>query len=131
MVQLGHAVRVEESPIDLDAVRLFLREQALQHQITLRAISAKAAKYFSVTTRQLRGPSRTSQVVRARGVAMLLARNLTDKSLEVIGDYFGGRDHTTVLHACRKTESLRHTNPAIAKALDELWEQLAVSQPPP
>jgi chromosomal replication initiator protein len=72
----------------------------------------------------MRGPSRRSQVVRARGVAMLLARNLTGKSLETIGDYFGRRDHTTVLHACRKTELLRKTDPTIAQAMEDLTGQL-------
>jgi len=64
-------------------------------------------------------------VVRARGVAMLLARTLTGRSLELIGQYFGNRDHTTVLHACRKTESLRHTDLAIATAVDHLSQELA------
>ncbi len=97
-------------------IRVFLQDQAHERQPTFRVISGKAAKYFSVTIQQLRGPSRRSQVVRARGVAMLLARNLTGKSLEMIGQYFGHRDHTTVLHACRKTESLRHTDPAISQS---------------
>ena len=98
----------------------FLQDQAHERQPTFRLIAGKTAKYFSVTTQQLRGPSQRSQVVRARGVAMLLARNLTGKSLELIGEYFGHRDHTTVLHACRKTEPLRHTDPAISQAMDEL-----------
>jgi chromosomal replication initiator protein len=130
IVQLGHAASVEETSIDLDDVRVFLRDQAHERQPTFRLISGKAAKYFSVTIQQLRGPSRRSQVVRARGVAMLLARTLTGKSLEIIGQYFGHRDHTTVLHACRKTESLRHTDPAVSQALDELWEQITAPQSP-
>jgi chromosomal replication initiator protein len=124
IVQLGHVARVEESSIDVDWIRVFLQNQAHEHRPTVRLISGKTAKYFSVTTQQLRGPSRRSQVVRARGVAMLLARNLTGKSLEVIGQYFGNRDHTTVLHACRKTESLRHTDPSISRAMDELRDEL-------
>jgi chromosomal replication initiator protein len=130
IVQLGHVARVEETSIDLDDIRVFLQDQAHERQPTFRVISGKAAKYFSVTVQQLRGPSRRSQVVRARGVAMLLTRNLTGKSLDMIGQYFGHRDHTTVLHACRKTESLRHIDPAISQALDELREQLAAPQSP-
>ncbi len=129
VVQLAHVARVEATPIELDEIRLFWKDQAHERQPTLRLITGKVAKHFSVTTLQLRGPSRRSHIVRARGVAMLLARNLTGTSLETVGEYFGGRDHTTVLHACRKTESLRHTDPAISQAMDELWEQLSVPLP--
>jgi chromosomal replication initiator protein len=124
VVQLGHTARMESTSIELDEIRLFWKGQTHERQPTLRLITSKVAKYLSVTTPQLRGPSRRSHVVRARGVAMLLARTLTGTSLKMVGKYFGHRDHTTVLHACRKTESLRHTDPAISKAMDELWEQL-------
>jgi chromosomal replication initiator protein len=124
IVQLGHAARVTEASIELDDVRTFLQVQAHERQPTFRLICGKTAKYFSVTSQQLRGPSRRSQVVRARGVAMLLARDLTGKSLEAIGQFFGQRDHTTVLHACRKTVALRRTDPAIAQAMDEISAQL-------
>jgi chromosomal replication initiator protein len=124
IVQLGHTARVAESAIGLEDVRTFLQIQADARQPTFRLVTSKTAKYFSVTTQQLRGPSRCSQVVRARGVAMWLARNLTGKSLDTIGQYFGQRDHTTVLHACRKTELLRHTDPAISQAMDEIAAQL-------
>jgi chromosomal replication initiator protein len=63
------------------------------------------AKEFQITLDTLTGPSRKSGVVRARGLAMLLMRQLTDESFEAIGEYFSGRDHTTVMHACKKTES--------------------------
>jgi chromosomal replication initiator protein len=122
--QLGHAARVADASIDLDDVRVFLQVQAHERQPTFRLICGKTAKYFSVTLQQLRGPSRRSLVVRARGVAMWLARNLTGKSLESIGQYFGQRDHTTVLHACRKTDLRRRTDPAINQALEELSAQL-------
>ncbi|MHB0956630.1 MAG: helix-turn-helix domain-containing protein [Pirellulaceae bacterium] len=125
VVQLSHAARLEATSIELDEIRLFWKIQAHERQPTLRLITGKVAKHFSVTVAQLRGPSRRSYVVRARGVAMWLARTLTSTSLESVGTYFGDRDHTTVLHACRKTESLRHTDPAIARALDELAEQLS------
>jgi chromosomal replication initiator protein len=63
------------------------------------------AKEFQVTLDTLTGPSRKSGVVRARGLAMLLMRQLTDESFEAIGEHFSGRDHTTVMHACKRTES--------------------------
>ena len=58
---------------------------------------------------------------------MLLARQLTSKSMHQIGDYFGGRDHTTVLHAIRKTESLLQEDADLRRAADEVTEKLSGS----
>ena len=67
-------------------------------------IAKAVAREMQITMESLRGPSRKSSVVRARGLAMLLMRHWTDVSFQNIGEYFGGRDHTTVMHACKKTE---------------------------
>ena len=74
---------------------------------------------------ELKGKTRQQRVVRARGVAMFLARQLTANSLESVGRHFGNRDHTTVLHACRKTESLLETDPSIRQAVTDLTTQLS------
>ncbi len=124
VLQLVHGVDERTQLIDVERVRRFLLEQASQRQPTFRLIAAKVGKYFSLTNQELRGSSRRQHVVRARGVAMLLSWNLTKKSLESVGHYFGNRDHTTVLHACRKTELLQQTDPAIGKAMEELLSQL-------
>ena len=63
---------------------------------------------------------RSRAIARPRQLAMTLAKELTTKSLPDIGDAFGGRDHTTVLHACRRIDSLRSTDLEIARAYDEL-----------
>jgi chromosomal replication initiator protein len=63
-------------------------------------------------------------VVAARSVAMYLARKLTDHSLEQIGRAFGGRDHTTVLHGCRKIEKQLETDPAVRQTVRQLQEVL-------
>jgi chromosomal replication initiator protein len=125
VLQLGHLARVGKRTVDIENVRLFLDDQAEERKPDLRSITNKVAKYFSLSTRQLRGPSRRRHVVRARGVAMYLAWNLTNNSLENVGRYFGNRDHTTVLHACRRVQSLQQTDPVITKAVDELSGQLS------
>ena len=61
----------------------------------------------------LRSKKRNRSLARPRQVAMALSKELTNHSLPEIGDAFGGRDHTTVLHACRKVEELREMNPEI------------------
>jgi chromosomal replication initiator protein len=67
---------------------------------------------------------RRQSLVTARGVAMHLARQLTDLSLEQIGDYFGGRDHTTVLNSLRRTEDLIKRDPALRQAAIDLKRML-------
>jgi chromosomal replication initiator protein len=124
VIQLAHGGQGRAGCIDVEQVRHFLREQETQRQPTLRAIAAAVSKHFAVTGPELRGPSRRRNVVRARGVAMLLAWTYTGKSLEAVGQYFGNRDHTTVLHACRKTDQLRQSEPAIAQAWEDLLAQL-------
>ncbi len=127
VIQLGHGEDAEDQQVDVDRVRQFLNDQAQQHQPTLRIIASLVAKHFTLTSRELRGPSRRRNVVRARGVAMLLGWTMTGNSLDAVGQYFGNRDHTTVLHACRRTETLQESDPAIARALEELHSQLKVS----
>jgi chromosomal replication initiator protein len=67
---------------------------------------------------------RTANVVRPRQVAMYLAKQLTLRSLPEIGRRFGGRDHTTVLHAVRKIENLVHTDTSLAEEIEILKRQL-------
>lgn len=129
VVQLAYAAGREAAAIDPEHIRLFWQEQPDLRQPTLRTIAVRVAKQFGLALSELRGPSRRSNVVRARGLAMLLARNLTDASLETIGKFFGDRDHTTVLHACRKTEASRVDDPALTQAWDAVLTQLRSPQP--
>ena len=75
-------------------------------QITGATIMAQTAVYFSLTIDDLCGTSRTRVLVNARQIAMYLYRELTELSLPKIGQTFGGRDHTTVMHADRKIRQL-------------------------
>jgi chromosomal replication initiator protein len=93
----------------------------------VRAIATSTARYFSLRLNDLRSASRRRPVVVARGVAMFLCRLLARESLDRIGQYFGGRDHTTVMHACRKTEELLQTDLEIRQAIDKLRQKLETS----
>ena len=117
--------RAAGEKIDHRAIRAYLRERpGKRSEPSLDAIAKASAKTFSVTLKDLRGPSRRRSVVTARGAAMYLARQLTDQSLEQIGRHFGGRDHTTVLHACRKTEELLQKEGEIRKNVNEMRSRL-------
>ena len=80
-------------------------------QITARTIVHEVADYFQISEDELTGQSRSRVLVNARQVAMYLCRELTDLSLPKIGQEFGGRDHTTVMHAERKI-CLLYTSPS-------------------
>jgi chromosomal replication initiator protein len=82
------------------------------------------SRQHGLTAADLVGPSRCRQVSLARGMAMYLARRLTPKSLESIGAAFGGRDHTTVLHAVRKIAGDRTKNPECNHELHVLEQTL-------
>lgn len=74
--------------------------------VTINNIQKTVAEYFKIRIADLHAKSRSRQVARPRQIAMALAKELTDHSLPEIGEAFGGRDHTTVLHACRKISDL-------------------------
>ena len=73
-------------------------------EITIALIQAKVSKYYQVTVAELKGKKRIKSIVMPRQIAMYLARQLTEESFPKIGEEFGGKDHTTVIHACEKIE---------------------------
>jgi chromosomal replication initiation ATPase DnaA len=91
---------------------------------SLRRVIGATARRNGLTVDDLVGPSRCRQVSHARGIAMYLARRLTPKSLQAIGNAFGGRDHTTVLHGIRVTETRRANDPGFAAEIDQLLAAL-------
>jgi chromosomal replication initiator protein len=98
--------------ITLDFVKDALRDLlALQDKlITIENIQKTVAEYYKVKVADLLSKRRSRSVARPRQMAMALAKELTNHSLPEIGDAFSGRDHTTVLHACRKINELKQTN---------------------
>ena len=124
LLQLEMAARVNGERIDGDAVRRYLAERNGSEERSMHDIALATARHFSLKLAELRGPSRRRAVAAARGVAMYLTRVLTRQSLEQIGRYFGGRDHTTVSYACRKTEERVKGEPAVRQAVLILHEQL-------
>ena len=89
-------------------------------QITPTMILEETAGYFSVSTDDIRGASRSRSLTRARQIAMYLCRELTDLSLPKIGKEFGGRDHTTVMHAERKIKGLLSEDRRVYDEVSEL-----------
>ena len=112
--------------IDIDLIKDSLKDLlALQDkQVSLDNIQRTAAEYYKIKVADLMSRRRSRSVARPRQMAMALAKELTNHSLPEIGDSFGGRDHTTVLHACRKIKELRETNADIREDYKNLLRSL-------
>lgn len=102
-------------PITLDLAKEALKDLlALQDKlVTIENIQKTVAQYYKIRLGDLISKRRTRSIARPRQVAMALAKELTNHSLPEIGDAFGGRDHTTVLHACRKIAELKENDMGI------------------
>jgi chromosomal replication initiator protein len=119
--------RFTGSRICIEQVRRALRDLfAIQdRQISIDNIQRTTAEYFNIKIGDLLSKRRNRSIARPRQLAMALAKELTNHSLPEIGDAFGGRDHTTVLHACRKVVELRGTSLDIAEDYKNLSRLLS------
>lgn len=104
--------RFNGKEITLDTAKEALKDllMAQNRQITVENIQKTAADYYKLKVSELLAKKRARNIARPRQMAMALAKELTQMSLPEIGDAFGGRDHTTVLHACRTIAALREKN---------------------
>lgn len=107
--------RFTQRPINLDFAKEALRDLlALQARlVSIENIQKTVAEYFKIRVGDLLSKRRSRSIARPRQFAMALAKELTNHSLPEIGDAFGGRDHTTVLHGCRRIEALRESDKRI------------------
>ncbi|HXF07883.1 MAG TPA: chromosomal replication initiator protein DnaA [Candidatus Acidoferrales bacterium] len=115
------------SMIGLDEAREALKDllRLQEKLVTLENIQLVVAEYFKIRRSDLISSSRTRSIARPRQIAMALAKELTSHSLPEIGKHFGGRDHTTVLHACRKLAELRSSDPRINEDYQNLTRMLS------
>ncbi len=114
-------------PITIDFVREALRDLlALQEKlVTIDNIQKTVAEYYKIKLADILSKRRSRSVARPRQIAMALAKELTNHSLPEIGDAFGGRDHTTVLHACRKVAQLKEESHDIKEDYQNLIRTLS------
>ena len=113
--------------INLDFAKNALRDMLAAHdkQITIENIQKTVAEYFQIRTSDLTSSKRSRSIARPRQIAMTLAKELTNHSLPEIGNAFGGRDHTTVIHANRKVKELRESDPRISEDYSNLLRTLS------
>ena len=134
MCELERALRrvIANSRFTGRAITLEFTKEALRDLLSLQAklvtvenIQKTVADYYKVRMADLLSKRRSRSVARPRQVAMALAKELTSHSLPEIGDAFGGRDHTTVLHACKRIKELRDSEQRIKEDYSNLLRTLA------
>jgi len=113
-------------PITIDSSQEVLHDliRANDRRVTIEEIQKRVAEHFAIRLADMHSPRRARAVARPRQVAMYLSKQLTSRSLPEIGRKFGGRDHTTVMHAVRKIEELRASDHGFAEDIDLLRRML-------
>ncbi|WP_018636657.1 chromosomal replication initiator protein DnaA [Parafrankia elaeagni] len=127
LIRVAAFASLNKSHVDRTLAEIVLRDlipDAANPEITAAAIMNATAAYFGVSMDDLCGTSRSRVLVTARQIAMYLCRELTDLSLPKIGQHFGGRDHTTVMHADRKIRGLMAERRAIYNQVTELTNRI-------
>lgn len=119
--------RFTNQPLSIDMAQEALKDLLALHQklVTLESIQKTVGEYFKVRVSDLLAKKRTRSIARPRQIAMALAKELTNHSLPEIGESFGGRDHTTVLHACRKVAELKESDSRVAEDYRNLLRTLS------
>ncbi len=127
LIRVTAFASLNRQPVDLGLAEIVLKDlipEVGETPITAGTIMAQTASYFDVSIEDLCGQSRTHVLVSARQIAMYLCRELTDLSLPKIGQQFGGRDHTTVMHAERKIRTLMAERRSVYNQVTELTNRI-------
>jgi len=113
---------LQKTPVDLDLAKKVLCDTVFsgKRDLTIETIQKRTAEHFEINTEMMVAKKKTAKVALARQVAMYLARSLTDNSLKVIGGRFGGRDHSTVIHACDMVSKRMSSDRGFREKIDKL-----------
>ena len=127
LIRVTAFASLNRQPVDLTLAEIVLKDlipEGGEPEITAAVIIAQTAAYFGLSIDDLCGPSRSRVLVTARQIAMYLCRELTDLSLPKIGQQFGGRDHTTVMHADRRIRQLMAERRSVYNQVRELTNRI-------
>ncbi len=127
LIRVTAFASLNRQDVDMNLAEIVLKDLIPvggETEVSATTIIAETANYFGVSVDDLRGTSRTQQLVMARQIAMYLCRELTDLSLPKIGQEFGGKDHTTVMHADRKIRQLLSEKRSVFNQVTELTNRI-------
>jgi len=126
LIRLGAFSSLTGQPVTIDLAKKVLRDTISERKrfITIEEIQKTVADRFHMKATDMRAKNRTKNVAYPRQIAMHLCRELTELSFPEIGRHFGGRDHTTVIHACKQVERMKEHEPSVKQLLEGLIQQL-------
>ncbi len=131
VVRLQAQANIENLPLSLDLAQRVLAQLPSKAplKVSISVIIDTVAEFYSLKLSDLQSKRRQKSIAQPRQLCMFLARKLTDHSLEEIGNYFGGRDHTTVMHAVRTTAERMEANPDYAAVVTTLQQRSQIPRP--
>ena len=126
LVRLGAYASLTSTPINLETARKVLKDILVERsrELSIEDIIKKVSSHFNIKVTDLKSPKRLKAVVLPRQVAMYLARQLTTSSYPEIGERFGGKDHSTIIHAIRKVERMMEENYQLRQTVETLRQSL-------
>lgn len=129
LIKLLASASLNSKEINLDLAKKTVREIATDRKVnvSIEYITKSVCEYFGLDENKLRDKTRKKEIVLARQVAMYLSKELTKSSLKTIGLHFGGRDHSTVIHACNSIEILKQSDISIKDILNTLKTSIEIS----
>jgi chromosomal replication initiator protein len=133
LVRLIAYAKIANKPLNMETAIEALRDilpPLKPDYITIEVVQKEICRYYNIDHAELISKKRNQQIVRPRQIAMYLCRKLIEASLPQVGNQFGGRDHTTVMHAVEKIENDMSTNPALKREIEELIHTLSPNIPP-
>lgn len=128
LTRVAGYVALTKGTIDIPTVERLLHDilqEEAQNKVTIEKIQQKVADYHKLRLTDMVSKRRPANIAFPRQIAMYLSRMLTSHSLQEIGDAFGGRDHGTVIHACKTVENIMEQDESVARTVDYLQKQLA------
>ncbi|MCB9226159.1 MAG: chromosomal replication initiator protein DnaA [Chitinophagales bacterium] len=120
---------LNKKDIDLDLAKKIIKNfvKSVSREVSVEYIQKIVCEYFDVPIEKLKEKTRKRQFVQARQLSMYLAKNYTKNSLKVIGKYFGGRDHSTVIHSCQSIKDLLDTDPDFKESVEEIQKKIQMN----
>jgi chromosomal replication initiator protein len=125
---LAHA-SINRAPVDLDSAKEILKNfiNNVSKELTIDHIQSLVCEYFDMPLELLKSKTRKREIVQARQISMFLSKKYTKTSLANIGKYFGGRDHSTVIHACQTVGNLMDTDSMFKDHVEEIQKKISIN----
>lgn len=126
LIRLLAYASLKNEPVDMELAERVLSDSfsSRKKEVTIESIQKKTAEFYNISLEMMTAKKKTSNIALARQVAMYLSRSLTENSLKVIGGSFGGRDHSTVIHACDSISKRMSKEPALRDKIDRISASL-------